>query len=234
MIIVGAPVHQRGWILDDWFRYLSEQTIGPERLHIVLNYGPSTDGTLDLIQRAQQQWGFGCVSTVVDKGVDHRADRRWNESRYVTMVRLRNRLLDFVRAQSPSLYLSLDTDILLPSTAVENLVDGLSAPYQAIAPLTHMTPTGSCPNAFDLDGQRLRLSQVNKGVHRVFAVFGAVLMTPQMVSRVSYVVHRQGEDIGWATEAWRQHQAMAINLDVRAKHVMDEQMLGHIDERIGF
>jgi hypothetical protein len=150
------------------------------------------------------------------------------------MVRLRNRLLEFVRTQPPSLYLSLDTDILLPSTAVENLVDALGVSYQAVGPLTHMTPTGRCPNAFGLTGERWQLGKIWTGVHRVFAVFGAVLMTHEMVRKVDYAVHRQGEDLGWATNAWERGLPMAIDLDVKAKHVMNPQMLGVIDERVGF
>jgi hypothetical protein len=146
MIIVGAPVHQRAWVLKDWFEHLGKQTIEPDRLHVVLNYGHSDDETLEIILGARAQHGFGRVSVLTDKADDHRAHRGWNEKRYGTMVRLRNRLLEFVRAQPPSLYLSLDTDILLPSTAVENLVDSLGR-YQAVGPLTHMTPTGRWPNA---------------------------------------------------------------------------------------
>jgi len=234
MIVVGAPVHQRGWILRDWFEHLGKQTIEPQRLHVVLNYGHSTDDTLEIIQGAQAEHGFGRVSVLTDESDDHRPDRRWNEDRYATMVRLRNRLLEFVREQPPCLYLSLDTDILLPSTAVENLVDTLGVHYQAVAPLTHMTPTGQCPNAFDLTGNRWRLSQIWTGVHRAYAVFGAVLMSPEMVRGVDYAVHRQGEDIGWAKNAWERGLQMAINLDVKAKHVMSPGMLGVIDERVGF
>jgi hypothetical protein len=232
VIVVGAPVHQRGWILREWFDALAAQTYGSDNLIVLLNYGQSDDDTLQIINDQMEDGRFRSVITLVDKFADHRPDRAWNEERYATMVRLRNDLLTKVREIQPDYYLSCDTDMLLPPDCIDQLVNDIGD-FEAIAPLTHMTPQGRCPNAFGLDGQRMNLVNVHQ-VERMFAVFGTVLMTPTMYQQTEYAVHRQGEDIGWAVSAWGKHLDMAIDPHIMVKHVMNQQMLGEVDIRVGF
>lgn len=232
MICVGAPVHARGWILQQWFDALAAQTYPATDIDVVLNYGHSEDDTLNIITAEMGRGRFHDVKIILDGEQDHQEHRAWNEERYATMARLRNALLHRVRAEKPDYYLSCDTDMLLPPEAIETLLAELQAgEYGAVGPLTHMTPTGICPNAFDLTGNRWQMSGGQQ--ERVFAVFGVVLMGPTAYAQ-DYGVHRQGEDVYWATQCWQALVPMAIVPKVKVKHVMNPAMLDPVDPRIGF
>jgi hypothetical protein len=232
MIVVGAPVFERAWVLRHWFDSLAAQTVDPKNLHIVLNYGHSSDGTLALIYEESERRRFDAVTVLIDEGADHRSDRQWNERRYVTMVRLRNTLLEYVRKVDPLYYLSCDTDMLLAPDAIEVLIDEHDkACVHGVGPVTHMTPTGTCLNAFGLDGNRIGIPD---RFQPVFAVFGVVLMDHVLFSNVDYDLHRQGEDIGFALNAWKGGYSFGITPLTKAKHVMSREMLNVVDERIGF
>lgn len=231
MIVVGAPVHERGWVLQHWFDHLANQTYDPREMVILLNYGPSGDDTLALVDQEKKRRRFRHVSVLIDRGDDHRAERQWNEARYATMTRLRNDLLDLARAFQPDFYLSCDTDMLLPPTAVAQLVHDLGSEYHGIGPTAHMASAGTCVNAFGFDGLRQGLPT---RIEPVYAVFGVKLMTPPLYRDVDYAVHWQGEDLGWAANAWATSHPLAITPNVKVKHVMTRAMLDVVDERVGF
>lgn len=222
MIVVGAPVHERGWILPRWLDCLAEQG---EELTLVLNYGPGEDDTLDIIKSETR-----FPVTIIESDVKHTKNREWNMPRYEVMTRLRNDLLDVVRDLKPDFYLSLDTDMLMPSHCIRTLVETIE-PYHGIAPLTFMTQQGTdFPNWLRED--LTRPSYVPHGVTEMYAVFGTVLMTPALYG-VDYAPHRWGEDLGWAANVKKAGLRLAMNADVRVKHVMYQHALNVFDDRVG-
>lgn len=223
MIVVGAPVHERGWVLRHWFDHLAAQG---QELTVVLNYGPSTDDTLEIIKN-ESRFEIRVIET---DGVPHQKGRLWNMSRYEVMARLRNDLLEVVRDLKPDFYLSCDTDMLLPPRAIQTLVETIE-PYDGIAPLTFMTQQGTdFPNCLDENLQRP--AYVPHGITEIYAVFGTVLMKPSLYA-VDYAAHSWGEDLGWAANAKAAGLRMAMNADVRVKHVMYPQALDVFDARVG-
>lgn len=232
MILVGAPVHERGWILQDWFEHLAAQEdFPPDGLEIVFNYGPSNDNTLDLIQEEAQRGRFGAVRWLTDVHGGHVGPRMWNLDRYATMVRLRNDLLGEVRRRGPDYYLSCDTDMLLPPHTLRTLFRNIDG-FNGIAPLAFMTDHGEgFPNCMNIDNQTRDLPSVTS---QQYAVFGVVLMDRLLYTNVDYEVHGMGEDLGWAKNAWANHMSLALCPDVRVKHVMYPAMLGMFDNRVGF
>ena len=231
MIVVGAPVHHRAWVLRDWFDALAvQEDVPPDRLEVVLNYGDSTDETLAILEEEAERGRFARVSWLKDEGADHVAQRLWTLDRYATMVRLRNDLLAQVRKIGPDFYLSCDTDMLLPPHALRTLL-GNFGDYDAIAPLAFMTEHGeSFPNCMAVDGTRV----VPKTTSQQYAVFGVVLMASSMYLNVDYAVNGMGEDLGWAKNAWEAGKRMALCPDVRVKHVMRPELLAMFDNRVGF
>lgn len=233
-LIIGAPVHQRGWILDRWFEHLSKQwEFPPEDVEVVFMASPGSDGTYRVIESAPKKWGFRTVLLEDLTGGDSEK-RVWNESRYAKMASMRNQLLEYVRGQEPELYLSCDTDMLLPEHGVLKMAQELGRiEADGIAPLTYMTPTSTqFPNAMKLGGTVRELVQPDTFV--VDACFGVVLMTPALYRQADYAVHRYGEDLGWAYNVRQAGLKLALTPHVLVKHVMNPNMLDVVDERVGF
>lgn len=231
MIIVGAPVHQRGWIIRDWFDALANQEDHPpEGIEVVLNYGASSDMTRESIMYEQMLARFHRVTVLEDPHTDHVGHRLWTLDRYATMTRLRNDLLTYVRQKKPDFYLSCDTDMILPPHTLRILFENFGT-WDGIAPVTFMTTVGEeFPNCIDTDGRR----DTPKTTSQRHAVFGTVLMNQALYEKVDYAPHHMGEDLGWAQNAEQAGLKMALCPEVRVKHVMNEDMLGTLDVRIGF
>lgn len=231
MIVVFAPVHERGWILREWFDALANQEDHPpDGIHILLNYGASVDDTLAIMQEEADRERFGVVEWMEDEGTDHVGRRFWTHDRYQTMVRLRNDLLNRVREIGPDYALSCDTDMLLPAHTFRTLFGNLGK-YGGIAPLAFMTEQGeNFPNCMSMDNQRV----IPPHTCAQYAVFGVVLMTRLLYSSVDYSVHGMGEDLGWARSVWEAKIPLALCPDVRVKHVMSHSRLGELDVRVGF
>ena len=231
--VIGAPVHQRAWVLADWLAYLLEQDIPFDDTVLLVNYGESTDGTLDIIEHARDAAPW-TVEVINSEAEGHLAERRWSFERYKFMARLRNTLLRRVRELEPDFYLSIDTDILLPPKSLKTLeVELRAANIDAISPLLYLTPKGtSYPNAMTLP--KGRRPKVMNYTFRADAVFAAVLMSPNMYMSTDYAAHPLGEDIGWALNAARNGMTMGLCPHIKAKHVMNPEMLDVTDERVGF
>lgn len=231
-LIVGAPVHQRAWILQEWLDHLAEQEdFAAGDIEVVVNYGVSTDDTIGILRREAARGRFKRITVLYDIQDDHVGPRQWTLDRYATMTRLRNDLLAYVRNQKPDFYLSCDTDMLLPPHTLRTLFEHLNG-WNGIAPLTWMTPEGLLfPNCMALDGSRPEPPSITT---QQYAIFGTVLMDQVLYSDVDYHIHGMGEDLGWARSAWEKKITMAICPDVRIKHVMNEQMLSALDPRVGF
>ena len=231
VLIVGAPVHEREWILPDWFDALAQQEEwDPQDIEIVLNYGTSGDMTLMQATYERMRGRFRNVTVLFDQHDDHVGHRLWTLSRYATRTRLRNDLLAYVRQESPDFYLSCDTDMLLPPHTLRTLFEHLNT-WDGIAPLTFMTPNGEqFPNCTNLDGRR----SIPEATAQQHAVFGTVLMTERLYREADYAPHALGEDLGWADNVQRAGLRLALCPDVRIKHCMDPTMRETLDVRIGF
>lgn len=231
MIIVGAPVHERGWVLQEWFDALAvQEEHPPDGLQIILNYGASTDDTLAIAEKEAQRGRFAAVDVIEDDHTDHVGQRFWTLDRYATMVRLRNDLLRCVRAFKPDFYLSCDTDMLLPPHTLRTLFGNMNG-YNGIAPLAFMTEHGEqFPNCMTMGQGR----SIPSTTSQEYAVFGVVLMDVFLYTNVDYEVHGLGEDLGWAKNAYEAGAKLALCPDVRIKHVMKPNMLAEYDPRVGF
>lgn len=233
-MVIGAPVHERAWVLPDWLNHIARQDLPWERVTLLLNYGRSSDDTLSILHDAQDMLPW-TVRVIVDQEEDHVARRSWSIERYGVMTRLRNELLKWVREWEPDYYLSLDTDILLPDGAISTLLaDMHSGKFDAVAPTVYMTPRGAhYPNCMRLaSGSRPKLE--HDFTMLVDVVFAAVLMRPDLYRNVDYAPHQRGEDIGWGLNAQGAGMRMGINPNVKCKHIMSPEMLHEVDPRIGW
>jgi hypothetical protein len=200
----------------------------------VFHVGPSADDTEKILAQedAWGNWAFvECLRDNSDAHLDR--GRNWNLTRYEHMATMRNELLDFAISRGPEFYFSCDTDMLLPRKTLEVLRRDIHN-YDGIAPMTFMTPVGggtAITNAMERTGERC--PAWTPDVRRVYACFGAVLMTPALMA-VRYKAHGQGEDLGWAENVQEAGLRLAITPHVRVKHVMHPDHLELRDDRVGF
>lgn len=232
-IMVGCPVHYRGWILDEWYEHLMNAADGFEVEFAFV----ASCGDQDSFDRIKQWAPAPAMFWVTDE--PRIAQRAWGASRYEHMVYLRNKLLGLVRAAAPPLFLSLDSDILLHPGALPGMVDTLETfannDCWAVGGKTWMTPTGvTCPSygfwsdpyqrqlgikRFDAEDQRL-----------VDVLMGIKLMTPQAYN-VDYSTHSWGEDLGWSANVQDAGGKMWWDGRYASKHIMSPEMLDREDER---
>lgn len=230
-VVVGCPVFQRGWVLDRWFNAIAAPAFD---LSFVFAYTPSTDGTLELIE-AQRAAGTPVEILQVTEG-DHTGKRDWyKESRLRTMATMRNMLLDYVATTDADLYLSLDSDILLPRDAIYQLATDCST-YHAVAPLVYLG-VGNLTNAFFRKDTRpaKRLQDIGQLVGADI-ICAAKMMTRDLFTddRVRYDFHTSGEDIAWSFSATEHGYQLGFDSRVRCKHVMKQDQLDQVDQRIGW
>ena len=226
-LLVGCPVSNRSWILDDWFKHvvaaakdyelefiflIPEMDI--EDLAILDNY---TDYTRHLI--------------ISDE--DSYVNRSWNGERYEVMANLRNNLLDGVRQIEPDLFLSLDSDILLHPDGISNLIET----YQnndciAVGGKTYLDFTSKFyPSYSKWTGQTYHRPDFS-GIMQVDILMAIKLMGPDAWS-IDYQMHRNGEDFGWSVEAAK-HGRLMWDGRITNKHVMRPEDKDKIDPRCGF
>ena len=139
-IIVGCPVRDRAWVLPHWFQYIEEafSAIGeePEYAFVI---GTCTDNSLEVIRNhtSNRTW----ISSRSEEPPIDMQYRQWGEDRYVQMTAARNELLSLVRHESPDLFLSIDSDILINPNTLPLLIEDLNE-FDAVGGKLYMTPDG--------------------------------------------------------------------------------------------
>lgn len=231
-LLVGCPVYQRAWILERWLSLLSGWADHVD-LQFAFVYTPGSDDTLRLISSART------VALATEKEGTHSTLRNWgSKDRLETLASLRNTLLGLVRDVQPDLFLSLDSDILVPPWEVfSQLLEDFDT-YDAVAPLVYLGK-GTITNAFyqrKENIQRRRVINLYDAVMPVDVICAAKLITPAVFNddSVSYGYHSAGEDIYWSLAAKRAGYRVALDPRVKMKHVMQQNDLDKVDERVGW
>jgi hypothetical protein len=143
------------------------------------------------------------------------------------MVSLRNGLLKRVRELNPDYYFSLDSDILLenPNT-IELLIAHINSGADAVSPLMFMTPVGDMyPSVMswrnDVPGKAFRKPKYPIGKYfQSDIIMAAKMMSKKVYQNIDYVIHEQGEDVGWSYQC-RLHDFKLFSASyIYAPHIM--------------
>jgi hypothetical protein len=141
MIVVGAPVHERAWILKEWFDALAvQEDHPPDGLEIVFNYGPSTDTPSSSSEKEAQRGRFASVRVIEDEHSDHVGSGSGHLIGMPPWCACGTIFCERSRIQ-PDFYLSCDTDMLLPPHTLRTLFGNMEG-YNGVAPLAFMTEHG--------------------------------------------------------------------------------------------
>ncbi len=227
-IVVGCPVYERAWILDQWFTHLETW---PMELEFVFAFTPGLDDTLDIIQDHAPD-----ATIILAEAGDHSTDRNWgSRSRIETLADMRNALFDHIRQRQPAYFFSLDSDVLVaPWEDSQRLFESLTGSFDAISPLAYLGP-GDVANAFHWRGDHVtRLNSKNRyGIPQVADVLAAaILMTPAAYNSGSYGYDMLGEDIYWARSVRNEPIKLGFDSSVVFNHVMSEDKLHTNDMRV--
>jgi hypothetical protein len=236
-ILIGCPVYKRAWLLTDWFNYIEQQTMPLSDLGFIFELGPNDDETHDLLW----QWHMdhpqvGFFDGVIREDEVHRSQaegvRQWVPDDFLKMATLRNHLLNRVTCIGPERYFSLDSDILLTNPNTLEVLYNETKTKHAASPLTYMWPQDknfpSVMTWVDSPGGRARRSRESYPLGTTFRadiIMAAKMMTPPVYENVRYSWHKQGEDLGWCTDAARQGYELWCVSSLYAEHIMHRWML---------
>lgn len=234
-IVVGCPVHQRPWIIEQWVDHIS---IACENAHVepvfLVVIDPRDEPTSSLLQN-RAKVNFHELYMIYCEEDRPTSSRVWNLDRYRRMVYLRNQMLNGVRQLDPPFFLSIDSDILLHPDAMVNMLETMySGDWGAVGSKAFLSNRGTRhPNYAKLTkGDNLKRSD-HEGVIQVDVLMALKLMT-RAAYNVDYEEHHHGEDIGISL-AWKR-AGLKLAWDGRAasKHVMSEKAMATVDDRCGY
>lgn len=232
MFIVGCPVYKREWILSQWFEHVHTACAAVDIEPAFVFVGdPEDPETEQLIFKTGAR-----ILSYQHVSANHFEERVWNLHRYNTMVLLRNRLLQGVRAQSPDHFLSLDSDVLLHDQSVGNMLETLedNPSWSAVGGKAYLTPKGKeAPTYANLNQNANLIRPDRDDVFRCDVIMAIKLMTKSAYS-VDYKVHKQGEDIGWSLSCREKGLLLGFDGRVVSKHCMSPEMLNEEDVRCGY
>lgn len=151
------------------------------------------------------------------------------------MVDLRNELLKQVRLINPKLFLSLDSDMLIPKPLIGLLRSTYNSnEVNVVGGFTYMDEIDPRVTSFANKKQGRGFSRVvNPGVHKVDYVMGIKLMDEKAYN-IDYQFSRHGEDIAWCDSVREKGLKIFCDGRLASKHVMNRDMMSTVDKRVGF
>lgn len=177
----------------------------------------------------------GVDATIIAHPGKASRERNWGDrGRIEYLADLRNKLLEEVRALNPEWFLSLDSDILVPSW--EEFSPLFESGFDVVSPLAYLSPSGNhITNAFT-GGKGKVYRRIPDYVSLVPAtvVCAVKLMNRKAVELAEYGFHHLGEDFYFSEHARSVGVTLGFDPSVRCKHVMSESALKEKDIRVGW
>jgi len=239
-ILISLPIYKRDWILPKWLECIENQSIPLSDIGFQFELGPDDDDTHEILWEWQSQhpecWCFDARINAAEKHSHHlEGQRAWKREEYLKMVTFRNNLLERAtqKLEQFDRYFSLDSDVLLDDPlTLEKLA---ACDVDVVSPLMYMTYKNNedydrrFPNSMNWHstGAKFlaRRNQVTEGTQRIDVPMAAVMMKPNVVEKVRYIWHPQGEDIGFAVGLYDQGIESYINYNVYTPHIMHRAQL---------
>jgi hypothetical protein len=202
MIVIGTPVYEREWILNEWYQSIIDQDYQGD-ITLIFGLSSGEDETEEIIDEMAFKFDTVCLNCDDLPKFKDRAS-----GRFEVLAKIRNRILCEVRDLKPDFFLSWDTDIILPPDSLRKLIE---ADKDMIGPWVGLSPKGDIPNCghWDERGQIFRrklpitTEYPQQGLTQVDTVFACSLMKPVVYNSCYYGYHRGGEDYFFGLEMMR-------------------------------
>jgi len=238
-ILIGCPIYKRDWILNHWIKCLKSQSVKQDSIGFVFEVS-SNDQATNAMLNAWKRYDSNVAHFEIFERDDlphfehENNGRQWTISKYENMVKLRNSLLSKARELAPDYYFSLDSDILLenPNT-IELLIAHIKEGADAVSPLMFMTPIGDMyPSVMswlnDDTGNATRLPRYPIGSYfQADVIMAAKMMSKNTYESIDYVLHFQGEDVGWSLQCKQAGLRLYSASYIFAPHIMSPAQYGH-------
>jgi len=237
-IIIGCPIYKRNWIFPLWASALERQSIPLSKIGFIFETSSEDVATNNLLRKWRVFHPEIPMYEIVERNdIPHfehiENGRQWTISKYENMVNLRNSILKTVREIQPDYYFSLDSDIILKNPAtIELLMGHIDDGADAVNPLMFMTPFGTdYPSVMswlpeDNQGRAYRTREYPLGTYfKSDVIMAAKMMSKSLYNKVDYIVHPQGEDVGWSQNAKKEGFDLYCASYIYAPHIMHEMML---------
>lgn len=218
-IVVGCPVHDRGWILERHLQSLMKMLV-PEDVELNFLYvlDHCEDNSREILERYHVSY-----LTYQDQ-TPHYSRHRYDPSSYGHMADVRNYLIDAVLQTEADYFLSVDSDILVPQDALNTLLEDdkdivsmilCNQPGNLPRPAHNVMregPSGNMVHIFDYPKDQLFSCDLT----------GACYLIKRQVldAGVRYAQNPQGEDIPFCRTAKRLGFEIWCDSRVKPIHVM--------------
>lgn len=215
-IIVGCPVASRAWCLQRWLDSIHNQTV-PVEIHCLVS--ESNDGTETILAKNDVSLIYDVTPPRNKIDIDK---HYWGDlGTYAYMATIRNRLVTHIQQQNADYFFSLDSDILVPPTCLEQLLEGIDKWGGIAAPFVSMSAQQIVPNAMHWvhPGVARRVEQWDRTTY-VDVVMAAMLLDSQAME-CRWAPHPQGEDLGFCLDAAEKHIPIWWNPTIKCTHLME-------------
>lgn len=239
-LIIGCPIYDRDWIFPYWISCIQAQSIPMADVGFVFVGSKDDEDTiLHMNKWKSYHPEVEIFDILYPENVNHfshkEGTRQWTMSKYENMVNLRNILIQKVREYNPEYFFSLDSDILIKNPAtIELLIAHIKDGADAVSPLMYMTPVGtSYPSVMKwLDqpgGRAHRDLEFPIGTYfKSDVIMAAKMMSRDVYHNVDYVMHQQGEDLGWSGACAEKGFNLYSASYIYSPHIMSRGMLNDV------
>ena len=219
-VLIGCPVVSRAWILPEWFDAIEAQGI---ECSVLVVMSPSADNTEEILKDRGAEILYDDRSSV--RTETEALAHIWGKMDvYSYMAGLRNGLVAAAKEREADYFFSLDSDIILPPGALENLLRFAVTHKGVIAPAVNMTLNSVAWNVMDwVDrrqpnmAERRSIPERKSGPQDV--VMAAMLLDAYGMD-CQWRAHQQGEDVGFCIDAHNRGIKCWWVPEVRCQHIM--------------
>lgn len=231
-LLIGCPIQRREWIVEEWWNHaVAAARKVTDDFGFIFVIDPE-DPTHEKIRKMADRDRVSTFFVQIEEE-DREDKRNWSVDRHEKMVWLRNLLLHWVRRIGPNWFLSLDSDILLEEDGILVLMNEIDN-YDAVGGKAFLQPTGvGCPTYGIWKGppENGRYTRQNRDYTCKVDVLMAIKLMNPTAYNVDYSYARQGEDIGWSINCWREGLSFGWVGELANRHIMKRKMLGAEDVR---
>ncbi|MEN6391508.1 MAG: glycosyltransferase family 2 protein [Syntrophomonas sp.] len=227
-IMAGCPVRNRAWVLPTYLTALTQMDYPPEAIEFCFVINNCQDETPAILR----DFARSCPSPVRLVEEDYSRPGGFKRGYYslARLADLRNRLLrEFLDSACTHLF-SVDSDIILPASALRQLLADNCPVVSALVCNGHELEDSALFNVLNRDdqGSYRHIRDIPAGVlFPVDCTGAACLIAREVIEEygVRYAADKGAEDIGFCEEVSRNGLGIYCDSRVEGLHLMNEGML---------